>query len=108
MVINDGKGNCPPLVISSRAKESCECQEVPGHQLQASFSILRVLFLLNEVFFSRREGGLVSRALGIAPNLGVLIRNVLILRVDIFQLCVGGGRGQCVKNFCCKMLSNQS
>lgn len=53
-----------------------------------------------------REGGLVSRALGIAPNLGVLIGNVL--RVDIFQLCVGGGRGQCVKNFCRKMLSNQS
>lgn len=89
IVIDDGKGNRHHLVVSSRAKESCECQVALGHQLLASLGILRVLFLLNKAFLSKRETGLglISRAQGIAPNLGVLIGNCVTLKGRHLSVC---------------------
>ena len=72
------------MVVSSRAKESCECQVALGHQLLALLGILRVLFLLNKAFL-----GLISRAQGIAPNLGVLIGNCVTLKGRHLSVCWG-------------------
>lgn len=79
------------MVVSSRAKEFCECQVALGHQLLASLGILHVLFLLNKAFLSRRETGLalISRPLGTAPNLGVLIGNCVTLKGRHLSVCWG-------------------
>ena len=79
------------MVVSSRAKESCECQVALGYQLLASLGILCMLFLLNKAFLSRREIGLglISRAPGIAPNLGVLIGTCVTLKGRHLSVCWG-------------------